>query len=77
MQIQTSLRLSLTALSAALCLVLTACSTIEDGGKIDHIEVFGPPADSALADSRNFVLCPGGEYDRVFLGDAHIEKLIG
>src|SRR6201997_1717750 len=29
--------------------------------KIDHIELFGP---SQIADSRNFVLCPGGVYDR-------------
>ena len=32
-----------------------------DGGVIDHIEVF---ADDDQADSRNFVLCPGGAYDR-------------
>jgi 4-hydroxyproline epimerase len=34
------------------------------GGKeIDHIELFGPPSRPGL-DSRNFVLCPGGAYDR-------------
>lgn len=33
------------------------------GGEIDHIELFGPPADAAN-DSRNFVLCPGAAYDR-------------
>ena len=33
----------------------------EDGGLIDHIELF---ADDAEADSRNFVLCPGKAYDR-------------
>jgi 4-hydroxyproline epimerase len=32
-----------------------------DGREIDHIELFGP---SAIADSRNFVLCPGKAYDR-------------
>ncbi len=32
------------------------------GGTIDHIEVCGP-SDSG-ADSRNFVRCPGGMYDR-------------
>ncbi len=32
-----------------------------DGQEIDHIELFGP---SAVADSRNFVLCPGKAYDR-------------
>ncbi len=34
-----------------------------DGSPIDHIELSGPPVDSR-ADSRNFVLCPGGAYDR-------------
>jgi hypothetical protein len=33
-----------------------------DGAEIDHIELFGP--DDTGADSRNFVLCPGGAYDR-------------
>jgi len=33
-----------------------------DGGQeIDHVELFGP---SAVADGRNFVLCPGKAYDR-------------
>ena len=36
-----------------------------DGAEIDHIEVFAPPDGPGLpADSRNFVLCPGHEYDR-------------
>lgn len=38
--------------------------TGEDGGLIDHIELFGPPADAAVADGRSFTLCPGGAYDR-------------
>lgn len=33
------------------------------GADINHIEFFGPP-ESSDADSRNFVLCPGGAYDR-------------
>jgi 4-hydroxyproline epimerase len=37
--------------------------TGRDGALIDHIELFGPPADTAN-DGRNFVLCPGGAYDR-------------
>lgn len=37
--------------------------TGRDGAEIDHIELFGPPV-SADADCRNFVLCPGGAYDR-------------
>jgi proline racemase len=34
-----------------------------DGARIDHVELSGP-AERADADSRNFVLCPGGAYDR-------------
>ena len=37
--------------------------TGKDGGVIDHIELFGPPTLEG-ANSRNFVLCPGGAYDR-------------
>ena len=33
------------------------------GGPIDHIELFAPSPVKGL-DSRNFVLCPGGAYDR-------------
>jgi 4-hydroxyproline epimerase len=47
----------------------------EDGGEIDHIEVFGPSGDPALADSRNFVMCPGGEYDRSPCGTGTSAKL--
>ncbi|HNP34795.1 MAG TPA: proline racemase family protein [Woeseiaceae bacterium] len=35
-----------------------------NGEIIDHIELFGPPADPSVADSRNFVMCPGKAYDR-------------
>jgi 4-hydroxyproline epimerase len=35
-----------------------------DGAEIDHIELVGPPSEPGRADARNFVLCPGGEYDR-------------
>ena len=34
------------------------------GELIDHVELFGPASKSSGADSRNFVLCPGGVYDR-------------
>ncbi|WP_228876192.1 4-hydroxyproline epimerase [Paraburkholderia saeva] len=34
-----------------------------DGALIDHIELFGPPAQPGN-DSRSFVLCPGNAYDR-------------
>jgi 4-hydroxyproline epimerase len=46
-----------------------------DGMEIDHIEVFGPPADPEVADSRNFVLCPGKEYDRSPCGTGTSAKL--
>lgn len=45
-----------------------------DGGRIDHIEFFGPPSDPA-AHSRNFVLCPGGAYDRSPCGTGTSAKL--
>ncbi len=45
-----------------------------DGAWIDHIEVFGPPVDPA-AHSRNFVLCPGGAYDRSPCGTGCSAKL--
>jgi 4-hydroxyproline epimerase len=46
----------------------------DDGGEIDHIELFGPPS-HAGADSRNFVLCPGGAYDRSPCGTGTSAKL--
>ena len=45
-----------------------------DGAWIDHIELFGPPVDPA-ANSRNFVLCPGGAYDRSPCGTGCSAKL--
>ena len=44
----------------------------DDGGVIDHIELFG---DDPAADSRNFVLCPGGAYDRSPCGTGTSAKL--
>ncbi|MGO9770253.1 MAG: proline racemase family protein [Roseiarcus sp.] len=44
------------------------------GEEIDHVEIFGPPR-SADADSRNFVLCPGGAYDRSPCGTGTSAKL--
>ncbi len=45
-----------------------------DGAEIDHIELFGPPS-RADADSKNFVLCPGGAYDRSPCGTGTSAKL--
>lgn len=49
--------------------------TGDAGMEIDHIEVFGPPGDPAVADSRNFVLCPGKAYDRSPCGTGTSAKL--
>ncbi|MCY2968396.1 MAG: proline racemase family protein [Planctomycetota bacterium] len=45
-----------------------------DGGEIDHIELFGPPAANENH-SRNFVLCPGKAYDRSPCGTGTSAKL--
>jgi 4-hydroxyproline epimerase len=49
--------------------------TGDDGAEIDHIEVCGPPGDPTLADSRNFLLCPGKAYDRSPCGTGTSAKL--
>jgi 4-hydroxyproline epimerase len=41
-----------------------AAITGRDEAIIDHVELIGPPSSSAVADAKNFVLCPGGAYDR-------------
>lgn len=46
--------------------------TGKDGGEIDHIELFG---ESDTADSRSFVLCPGGAYDRSPCGTGTSAKI--
>ena len=48
--------------------------TGRDDGEIDHIEFFAA-AESSDADSRNFVLCPGGAYDRSPCGTGTSAKL--
>jgi len=48
--------------------------TGEGGAEIDHIEMFGAP-EAADANSRNFVLCPGGAYDRSPCGTGTSAKL--
>lgn len=44
----------------------------DENQPIDHIEFF---AEDAIADSRNFVLCPGGAYDRSPCGTGTSAKL--
>ena len=48
--------------------------TGRDDGEIDHIEFF-TDAEAGDADSRNFVLCPGGAYDRSPCGTGTSAKL--
>ncbi len=65
----------LTAFSWAIRRALvTAGIAGSDGGEIDHVELFGPPLD-ARNHSRNFVLCPGGAYDRSPCGTGTSAKL--
>ena len=54
----------LTEVSWAIRRALDAAKLHPADGEIDHIELFGPPSNPEHADSRNFVLCPGGAYDR-------------
>jgi proline racemase len=42
--------------------------------EVDHVELFGPPC-TGEAHSRNFVLCPGGAYDRSPCGTGTSAKL--
>jgi 4-hydroxyproline epimerase len=44
------------------------------GEEIDHVEIFGAPH-ARDANSRNFVLCPGGAYDRSPCGTGTSAKL--
>lgn len=46
-----------------------------DGALVDHVELSGPPADPAIADGRNFVLCPGNAWDRSPCGTGTSAKL--
>lgn len=48
--------------------------TGQDGAEIDHIEIFGKPI-LKDAHSKNFVLCPGGAYDRSPCGTGTSAKL--
>jgi 4-hydroxyproline epimerase len=45
-----------------------------DGAEIDHIELVGPSPHPSV-NSRNFVLCPGGAYDRSPCGTGTSAKL--
>lgn len=45
----------------------------EIGGPVDHVELFAPSSNGC--DARNFVLCPGGAYDRSPCGTGTSAKL--
>jgi 4-hydroxyproline epimerase len=45
-----------------------------DGAEIDHVEISAPPS-LADADCKNFVLCPGGAYDRSPCGTGTSAKM--
>lgn len=69
---------NLEALTAFTTTLMKACErqgvTGKAGAVIDHIEVFGPP-DRHDAQSKNYVLCPGGQYDRSPCGTGTSAKL--
>jgi 4-hydroxyproline epimerase len=65
----------LAALTRAIRRALTRDGiTGDDGAEIDHIELFSP-TDNPETDSRNFVLCPGGAWDRSPCGTGTSAKL--
>jgi 4-hydroxyproline epimerase len=45
-----------------------------DGSMVDHVELYGPPTVPG-AQSKNFVVCPGGAYDRSPCGTGTSAKL--
>jgi 4-hydroxyproline epimerase len=64
----------LTIAAQAIQDTLNALGIGGESGPIDHIEIFGPPG-TEDADSRSFVLCPGGAYDRSPCGTGTSAKL--
>ena len=56
------------------CLEIRAAVHAAGYPEVDHIDLFGPPADAANH-SRNFTLCPGGEFDRSPCGTGTSAKL--
>lgn len=54
--------------------LVAANITGENGGEIDHIELFADSTDEHM-DSKNFVLCPGAAYDRSPCGTGTSAKL--
>ncbi len=48
--------------------------TGDEGAAVDHVILYGPPA-RPDADSRNYVMCPGGAYDRSPCGTGTSAKM--
>jgi 4-hydroxyproline epimerase len=69
-----NVRVLLDATSAIRDALAAAGITGDGGARIDHVELFGPPR-RADADARNFVLCPGGAYDRSPCGTGTSAKM--
>ena len=68
-------RQELTRAATAIRTTLRASGITGAGGaEIDHVELFGPPSRSD-AQSRNFVLCPGGACDRSPCGTGTSAKM--
>jgi proline racemase len=75
-QLQLAHTAELTQLTLAIQQALRdAQITGDNGAEIDHVELVGPPSDPAKANARNFVLCPGGQYDRSPCGTGTSAKL--
>lgn len=56
------------------CLSMREAVRAAGHSEVDHVELLGPPQDPANH-GRNFVLCPGGEYDRSPCGTGTSAKL--
>lgn len=66
----------LTVLARRIRQALAKAEITGDGGaEIDHIELFGPPTIREANCRKNFVLCPGGAYDRSPCGTGTSAKL--
>jgi len=75
LRLEASLVAELTAFASRVRDALTRQGVTGQGGaEIDHVELVGPAGDSRN-DARNFVLCPGGAYDRSPCGTGTSAKL--
>lgn len=65
----------LRALTLAIQRALAAEGVVGEGGEpVDHVILYGPPS-RPDADSRNYVMCPGGAYDRSPCGTGTSAKM--